>query len=653
MSLDHSTEQIAHFIGSFHLDIDALRLRTDYEAFKVAQNAEAEPPPETEHKPMRSPPYEMKGFEPGLTYVAPADAAPPQEVPLVEHGPEEPVPLEPALVEEGPAPDQLALVDAPVGGSGVTLMIPPPPNSILTVTTQIAVVSDSDVLDFGAPDAFIAPELQFAQLTTLVATATALGAGVGETLLPSATPTLAQAETMAGEMLATGQHPAAPGVTETVLHGPEAETLVIDGEAASDMPLFIDLLPALLKPEEAPEEEALDPRLDPNPDAPDPFGVDPGHEVVTGGNLAINEALITLRWVDAPVIAVGGSVMDLSSISQTNVMVSTALPGATLAPSVAMNAASIGTVSSQTGTAAPVSQDQPEGWNVVTIEGDLTAVNWIQQYVFLTDMDCAEVIFTGAATYIGMGENVVSNLTSLTELGYHYDLIVVGGDMLTLNTITQTNVLLDADVVTGAPVGTVQGQENVQLNKAEISTVGIDTVEKMTDELQATMQALETGGFGLPPEILADPHFAGLDTINVLYITGDLIKMNVIDQVNVIGDSDQVHMALDDVAALEGALVTVTTGANAQLNSAQVVDDGIDSVVMAMGEAYSDALIHQAGLIDLDAPPDGVAMSAMVNEAVAFLAEGMIDSFDEPEFAPIPALPDHPGYADVMQTALA
>lgn len=653
MSLDSSTEIVAHFIGSFHLDIDALRLRSDYEAFRVAQKLEAETPPETPPPALRSPPLEMRDFVPGVAYVAPAEPPAPQPLSTPDPLPEALPPLEPQAgpwFEEHPLPMTHI---GPVSGSGMMLLPPPPPNSILTITTQIGLLSDNDLLDYGAPDAFVAPELHMAQLATLAGLGTALGVGVGEALPPGTAPTLALAEEMAGRMTAAGEGPAAPGVTLVVAHGAAAQGILVDGATATELPVFVDLLPALLQPEEEnPPEAAGDPRLDPLPDTPDPFGVDPGHAVVSGGNLAVNEALVTLRWVDAPVIAVGGSVMDLAAISQTNVMSTTAVPGALSPAPVAMNAAMIERIAAPE-TSAPAFAGQPDSWQVVTIEGDLTALNWVQQYVFLSDFDRAEVIFTGSATYIGFGENVVSNLTSLVELGFHYDLILVEGDMLTLTSINQTNVLLDADVVTGAPSGAAQAMGDVQVNKAQISTVGVDSVEEMTEGFRTTLEGMQAGGSDLSAAILEDPRFAGLDTVNVLHVKGNLTKLNVIEQVNVLGDSDQLHLALDRLSAEEAALVSVTAGSNAQLNAARVLDDGIDSAVMAMGGAYSDAMIHQAGLIDLDSPVDGGAMSAVVNEAVAFLADGMIDAPEAPVFAPFPMLTDHPGSADVMQTALA
>ena len=103
----------------------------------------------------------------------------------------------------------------------------------------------------------------------------------------------------------------------------------------------------------------------------------------------------------------------------------------------------------------------------------------------------------------------------------------------------------------------------------------------------------------------------------------------------------------------EGAEVTVTSGSNLQVNAASIVAQGLDSTVMAGGEAYSDALIYQAELIDDCAPPAGVQMDKLATEAVAFLADDMIGPAPTDDCGPSVQVDDCPGTVDVMQTMLA
>jgi hypothetical protein len=194
------------------------------------------------------------------------------------------------------------------------------------------------------------------------------------------------------------------------------------------------------------------------------------------------------------------------------------------------------------------------------------------------------------------------------------------------------------------------------MNSGTITATGVDTFTAMTDLFRAEIAALAAGAGTISDALAADPLFEGLETLSVLYITGDLIKTTVIEQTNYVGDADQVHLALEEFIAENGGDVTLTAGSNALLNAATIEDSGIDSIVLAGGEVYSDALIYQAELIDTDAAPEGVALAALTNEAVAaFLASDMIDpdplaADDGGGAYPLPA---DSGSLDVMQSALA
>ncbi len=90
---------------------------------------------------------------------------------------------------------------------------------------------------------------------------------------------------------------------------------------------------------------------------------------------------------------------------------------------------------------------------------------------------------------------------------------------------------------------------------------------------------------------LSHPAFAGLEGLNVLHITGDLIEMHSATQLNVLSDGDLVFNS-------PGRFGQQTeTGANATVNTAGLVDSGIGSLVMAGGPIYSDAVLHQANLV--------------------------------------------------------
>jgi hypothetical protein len=101
--------------------------------------------------------------------------------------------------------------------------------------------------------------------------------------------------------------------------------------------------------------------------------------------------------------------------------------------------------------------------------------------------------------------------------------------------------------------------------------------------------------------------------------------------------------------------VEVIAGSNLLANTATIHDGGLDSVVMAGGDIYTDALIHQAELVSPDASPTGVAQAAqpaLASEAVVFLADGMIDAPGVAEANLAPAAMDGGG-VDLMQTMLS
>jgi hypothetical protein len=295
----------------------------------------------------------------------------------------------------------------------------------------------------------------------------------------------------------------------------------------------------------------------------------------------------------------------------------------------------------------------PEDWTVVRVTGDVVATNTVQQYVFATDFDRTEITISAAATYIGTGENIISNGVQLAELGFHYDLILVGGSMITLNVIDQVNVLVDVDTVAGTAAGPVNhiAGDNLQYNRAELKQVGRDEMTDMEDNFRTALDDMAEDGKSLSKDVANDARFEGKEALKVLYIEGDLIKANIVTQHNFLGDSDQIELMLDDFLA-GGATIELVTGSNAQLNAARIEDIGLDSEVMVGGEAYSDALIYQVQLMDPDAPPTGVGLLPLASEAVAFLADDMLDPAPDFETGQTSDFADHPVSADAMQTMI-
>ncbi len=653
MALDRISEEIAHFAGKFHLEIEAAKLRLEYEAFQAKNAAPtllplSETPATTKSEPLPKDPSLGHGHAdlPAQPLASTAPSLAPPPVQWVEA--QAPTPSSIDVPVETP--------DVPLtiggGASGPAFQILP--NSVVSVVSQSAELTDDDRLIFDGSADFVEPVAPQA----LIALAQSLAPLAPWVWGPAADDAHYAAMDLAEAMIAVTAS-GTPGVITVILHDGATEGTFVNGAAVETAPSLEDLMPAFLRPEDT-EAGAQDRPSDGVTDQDGgPFQIDPGHHVVTGGNTVINEAIVKSVWVDAPVIVVAENVVRLDIIAQVNLHIEACFTPDHAMPAIStsLNIAQMEQISSLSETAASTEASldgAPAFWNVTRVEGDLLLMNWVQQHIFVSDQDMVEVKFSGSATFIGTGGNLAFNEMLGLTLGFHYDLILIGGNLISVNQINQINVLLDQDSITGdvpAGAGLLTG-DNLQANKAAITSTGKDTIAEKTALLDAAFAGIASGDSDIPADLAQDPLFAGKAVLNVLYISGDLVQTNVIEQFNYLGDSDQIHFIEDMFSTAAGAEVTVTSGSNAQINTASVISVGLDSTVMAGGEAYSDALIFQAELIDDAAPPAGVQLDALASEAVAFLADGMIDTGAADDAGPGIYDAGSPGAADVMQTVL-
>jgi hypothetical protein len=442
--------------------------------------------------------------------------------------------------------------------------------------------------------------------------------------------------------------------------GPAVPQKIVNGVAVEEVPDWRDLLPASHRDEEDAatglEDWELPEGYRPNPDAPE------GHTIMAGGNLLVNEARISVSYVDAPVIAVGGAWISLDIVSQV-AMVSNRDEGISIGEAGATSVYQIVEVEAVS-KAAPWSVQRPGAEDappmrisVEMVEGDLLVSNHIEQIIELLDNDAFGMsIMAANAAYI-LGANIVVNATSLMTAGFGYDLILVGGNFISIDTIHQSLVLLDDDRVEVGAVAegpvmasldtdsalakegnavTAEGiaggvakpapakekaeaestadpaPDNLLVNKALLKTVGLDTVAEMTAGMADILGTPADDLEALREKLLSDPSLAGLEQARVLKISGDLILSNTIKQTIFASDRDDIRV---DGPAPPG--LDIVAGQNAMLNAAAVSFWGVDSQVMAGEGVYSDLLIHQAKLVDEPETPD----PGLVNEAVAFLMD--------------------------------
>ncbi|WP_234967381.1 type I secretion protein ATPase [Octadecabacter temperatus] len=672
--MDKMTEMVAHMVGIFHTTLEEERMRDAFDKFKALAAADPENDPLEAMGIEFKAKYTLEGFTPGLRYAEGSQVDPTTDIssPFFS-GANYPILKLPPIVS-GPNHDFPFFATSAEGRITFTLE---PPSSVVVISFQDAYLTDNDMILLGDGETvFTDPSEFLTQLQTYQSIAVAIAAPVNsEMILPGENAT-ADAITLHDKM-STAEGSTLSGVSAKILHDAEAVGLHINGEAVEEIPTLDDLMPAFMAAED--EVDTVEPTDDEDDgyDWPDPFeslapgysntdlvDIDDGHEVVTGANLLVNEVIINSSWLDAPVFSVMGDVVNLNIISQVNVLVDHDYGTfGELIASTAMNAA---TLTATVTTPVPEEGEEvageaedlalPSNWAVTRIDGDLIAINQINQYSFVTDDDSAELIFGSTNTYIGMGDNTVINLTDLAELGYGYDLIMIGGSMISVNWISQTNVLMDNDTVTVSgdiPVG-ISGSDNLLFNSATINSVGVDSYSEMQDNFASASANFANGGVDIDENVAHDSVFEGTEILRVLYIEGDLTTVNWIEQTNVLGDSDQVHLALENLETTTGATASVTTGSNATINAATINEFGVDSQVAVNGDVYDDALLYQANLIDTDADPLGVAMPALANEAVAFLADDMMGPDVAPEDTAIVATAsESTASSDVMQSMLA
>lgn len=670
MALDRISDEIAHFIGLFHLEVEENRLRLEYDSFRRDEEEKNREKSDLPPFGVKAP-FEPDDFKPGVAYMSMPEKMAGSVFQAVE-----------MTVGDVKSPPPLAntYFDFDKEGSGATAPVVewsvkfkrieiapelPPPNSIVLKIAQKNELSDNDLLLVTGETAFVDPEVLLKDFLELIGVARA-ASGLGEVIdaLPDV-PDHAAVKVLAQAVDAFTPDEARVE-SQLLLRGEEASGAFVNGRDAAEwaeaqdaansedgdeLPTFFDMLPVWIAEQRAAEKAETEAKASAGAD---PFalvadaGPDDakegtwddtdwnfdGHTVVTGANIATNEVAIKTAWLDAPVIAVAGDAISLDVISQINVMKTgaTKFDGTEALPSTLINAVSLVKEGAPAAKGAGLDKsatDLPKDWIVVTVNADVMAVNHVEQHSFVSDFDRVEVSITAADTYISTGENLVFNSTMLTELGFHYDLILVDGDMVELNAIEQVHVLDDVDTVGGAmhPGVVHSAGDNLQMNRAELKKTGIDTIKELDDDYAQVFHDVGNGVKELPETIARDTRFEAKETVKALHIKGDLVKANVLKQHTHVGDSDQVNAMLADILA-SGDTVEIVTGSNAQLNDARVHDIGIDSDVMVGGTHYSDALIYQAKLLDVGAPPTGVGLTPLANEAVAFLVDDLHETKD-------------------------
>ncbi len=371
-----------------------------------------------------------------------------------------------------------------------------------------------------------------------------------------------------------------------------------------------------------------------------------GAQIVTGGNVAANAALI----VDTSAVHLGQVVLGNSYhadlVVQTNVVStsdSIALTSADQHPSASLAASVVNSPDTVSNTAhfssgpldisGVMSTSLATGWSLNVVHGDFYDIQTITQqnvlindniYVGTPQMDHYEAI---------LGGNVQGNLFQLVHDGPSYDLLIVEGNSYTGSFISQTNVFL-GDNATGVTLASnsadahVAAGGNSVTNEASIYDASNNTAQPLSGNLAAFAQELiSSGGTSAPAG--ADLNLPGLGgPLNILLVTGDYYDLNVISQINVVSNNGVVNANLSALSA--GTPAVIETGGNTLANSATIVTAAGQSGNFVGGQAYDSALLVQANLISSQANTQVVPANALIPQLSAFLsseADHPADSF--------------------------
>lgn len=670
--LDKISEAIAHFIGLFEMAGEEARLKQAYEVFKASHKADEQLPDHANAVTKLDAAHELQDFDPNVNYAGQGPTlVKATVVSSVHYAPAEvPIPREPHLH----APAHHLHASMHTGGSPALPHIEPP-GSLAIIINQEIHLSDNDYVDFGGSGLkFAPPAADNSPLTDMQQAAAALSP-IDDLALPGTTADMAAFVTTAAARLDSFNSDDHADADIFTVHGTTLEGTYLNGQLIdeADMPKLkdhVDYLKDHSNDQPGPHGP-LDMNTPPtSSDFMDGWGdgsIAPRVELSTGGNTVINNAVVVNQWVSADVMAVMGNHISLNAIIQINGIcdvdsVSTAIGGWPFDPGNADQSFNIATFKHIDPSAGAAPAEAPAGFPsnyvITEITGDLVIMNWINQYAFMMDNDICIASSSGVHSVVSTGGNTAYNSVDLTELGKYYDLIIVGGNVYDANIIHQLNLLLDNDTIGAVSgfetsgQGSVSTAGNLLWNQAAIIEVGGGITGPLPDDYAKAGSNLAAGNKDLPHSILDDPAFAGTGLLRVLYISGDIYNLQYVNQTTVVGDSDQVALAMNQVLANPNADWVVTTGGNQLVNYATIVDVDTATKTYVGGECYSDEVLIQANLVPSTPDLGAHNPDILVNEAVAFLTDGSgtdTGAFHQDHIAPQPA---DSGSADVMQHML-
>jgi len=293
------------------------------------------------------------------------------------------------------------------------------------------------------------------------------------------------------------------------------------------------------------------------------FGHDVGQWAVAGANTSFNGALIVDLTESGQTMIVMGDYHSTNAIFQTNSLIDhdhvNVAGGMVSAPSTGNDTTdNIADFSQKPGLYSTIpAHFGGWDWHVNVVNGDYYSVHTVTQTNLLMDNDVVVQTSSQTHTEAVAGANGQVNLAQIFDGDIHYDLIIVGGGYHGMNVIFQNNILLDNDTIKQLASGpdsshAVNSGDNQLTNAATIEQFGGDSFLPMSNDIMAIVAAISGGASSLDPALTKI--LAGPDgVINVLYVTGNYYDVNAIWQTNVTSDVDVMLQLIDPSAAKASA----------------------------------------------------------------------------------------------------
>jgi len=624
MLLDKTSEAIAHFIGLFATILEDARERIAYDEFLASQtDPESASLPDIKVEFYHE--HQLVDFVPGVRWT-------PTSVGIVK-GDIPNMPFQKINVDLGPQDlefMQKVAMKAAAGGSSLLLPDIPPLGSVANYINQMIGLSDDDYFSVGGSGLEFSPDpVSNETLMQLAAQANELLFQPGPDIPGDAEALKQFADALIDYVESMDPENAPDNVfihNDTSISG-----IYVNGELVDEAPNLDDYFSFKDRLESVPtihDDLPVNAQMTEN----GIVVVDQSVSVEMGHNTLVNSAVLTNLWTGSPVMAVLGNHTELNVISQVNAYVDQDAISGLLeswhqedGTTQTFNIAEFQRTDPSEGTSGTATGTFPSNWVVTEVEGDLLIVNWLQQITFMTDNDIGIASSSGATSMIYSGHNTAVNTINIYELGLAYDLIVIGGAVYDINVIQQMNVLYDNDLI-GAVDGfhtSGSGQystsDNLLWNEAYIHNIG-GPIETMSDDYRQAVTDM-TNGDHSPNALMSDPAFASSGPLRVLYIDGDMINVQYIRQTNLLGDADQLALAMHESGFFENSDWNIETGKNALINLAAINDLDSLGVTYVGGNQYSQDLLVQADIISTSPELGWQNPDALVNEAVAFLSD--------------------------------